>query len=485
MRVTTELQSQQAILNLQSTYGRLAKLQNQISTGNQVSSPSDNPVGAVQILQNNAVGAQLTTNLTNIQAATNVLQTSVNSITQAQNILTSVTNTALSANNPSNQAGTNSELATQVNAAINQLLGVANTQLPDGTYIFGGTASNKQPFSVTSTDPNGQPTSIAYQGNDQSSKVIVGVATTVNTLIPGDSIFQSNDAGTTVYGGVTGAKAGSGADSATGTGTLLVQHTSTSYASGSGVAPGLSSATDDTALGPAGKNKLVINDTSGDGSGGTVSLNGGPPVVYSNSDTNLLVTGPSGETVYLDTTAITPGFSGSVNLTSDGTLSVDGGVTTTPIDYSGNQTVTDGVTGATTNVDSSNIRSTGSDSLKYSDKADLFQTLIALRDTINNTQGLTSSERSAALSQQIGVLQKFSTVLTTPLGNQSTQAQFLSNLQTRTTALQTNLKEATSNIQSTDMATAIVQLQQTQTLYQAGLQLTASMNNLSLANFIK
>lgn len=136
-------------------------------------------------------------------------------------------------------------------------------------------------------------------------------------------------------------------------------------------------------------------------------------------------------------------------------------------------------------MDSTNIRQAGSSQLTYPGKTDLFQTLIQLRDTISNTQGLSSSDRSTALNQQIAELDRFSTALATPLSNQATQSQFLSSLQTRTTDLQLNLKVATSDLQSTDMAAAIVDLQQQQVLYQAGLQMTASLGQLSLVNFIK
>jgi flagellar hook-associated protein 3 FlgL len=485
MRVTTEIQSQQAILNVQMTYAKMAKLQSQISSGNQVQTASDNPIGALQILQNNTQAQQFKTDLSSIQDASGVLKTSVSALTQAQKILASVKSTALTANNPTNQPGANSALAAQVTSAINQLLTAANTQLPDGTYLFGGTASTSAPFSVTSSDSGGQPTAISYQGSNQAAQIVVGKAISVNTLLAGNSVFQTSNGGATVFSGATGAQPGTGTNTAQGTGTLQVLHTLTSFAGSSGVSAGLSSASNDTILGPSGTNNLVINDTSGDGSSGTVSLNGGPAVAFSNTDNDLMVTGPAGEVVYLDTTSIAAGFNGTSAVTSDGDLSIDGGATTTPIDFSANQVVTDGTTGAITNVNSSNIRRAGDQQVDYTGVSDIFKTLIALRDTISNTQNLSSTDRAAALTQQIGVLDQFSTALARPLGDQATQVQFLSNLQSRTVDLQTNLKEATSNIQSTDMAAAIVALQQQQTLYQAGLQLTASINQLSLANFIK
>src|SRR4051812_36036898 len=122
MRVTSQTQNAQAILNIQLNYAKLANLNTQIATGNRINSPSDDPVGTVQILQNNTQNAQLTSDLTSIQSATNVLQTSVNALTQAQTILTSVQNAALTANNVSSQTGNTSTLAAQVNSAINQLV---------------------------------------------------------------------------------------------------------------------------------------------------------------------------------------------------------------------------------------------------------------------------------------------------------------------------------------------------------------------------
>ena len=46
-----------------------------------------------------------------------------------------------------------------------------------------------------------------------------------------------------------------------------------------------------------------------------------------NSDTNLKVSAPNGDVVYVNTTAVVPGFSGNVDITADGMLSVDGGTT--------------------------------------------------------------------------------------------------------------------------------------------------------------
>ena len=79
---------------------------------------------------------------------------------------------------------------------------------------------------------------------------------TVDTYYSGAQDFQTRERQTTVYTGNTGAVAGTGTDTAIGQGTLQVRHTSTTFAAGSGVQTGVSSAASDTILGAAGAHKL-------------------------------------------------------------------------------------------------------------------------------------------------------------------------------------------------------------------------------------
>ena len=485
MRVSSEIQYNQSLLNIHSAYGKITQLQNQISSGSKLQLPSDGPLAMAQVMQNNVQDAQFTNSLSMIQDATNKLQTGVDTLTRVQDLLTNVKNLALQANNVTTSGTTNTTLANQVNTDLNQLLQYANQTLPDGSFLFVGTASTKPPFSVAATNSSGQPTSIVYNGSQQNSEEIVSPTVTATTQISGKDVFQASSRGTSVYTGTTGAAAGSGTDSATGQGTLVVSHVLTTYVGSSGVSAGSSSAAADTVIGPAEANALVINDTSGSGTGGTVSLNGGPAVTFTNLDTNLQVTGPNGAVAYINTTAISAGFNGSVSMTATGNLSTDGGATTTAIDFSGNQVVTNGSTGAVTNIDSSNVRQAGTDQVDYHGTSDLFQTLMALRDTIANTQGLSSADRSTLLQQQIGDIDRSTTNIANVVGSQSVQSQSLTNLTDQIKQLQLSLNQSTSDLQSTDTASAIVSLQQQMNLYQASLQIAAQINSMTLMNFLK
>jgi hypothetical protein len=251
------------------------------------------------------------------------------------------------------------------------------------------------------------------------------------------------------------------------------------------VQPGTSSAAGDTILGPAGANTLVIDDTSGTGASGTISLNGGPPVAFTNADTNLEVAGPNGEVVHVNTTAITPGFNGTVNITANGTLSVDGGASTQPITFSGDQVVTNSKTGAVTNVDSTKIRTTGDTSLDYTGTADAFQVLIALRNDLENASGLSSTQLSQTLSQRMGEIQQAGKGSLDATGKQSATLQSLQSLQQRLTNVQLDTKQTTSDLQSADISAVAIGIQSQQNLLSLTYASAARIMNLSLLNFLQ
>lgn len=485
MRVSSDFQYQQTLLNMQASFEQIAKLQIQITSGKRLQVASDNPTAMATVMGNKVQDTRYTNDIALVQNASAKLQTSVDTLTSVQDLLTNVKSLALQANNVTTPAATNATLAKQVNTAIDQLLQFANQTLPDGSFLFSGTASKSTPFSVTSTNAAGQPMEISYNGSNQKSEVIVSRSVTATTMLSGQDVFQSRVRASTAFIGHTGASAGTGTDNATGHGQLLVQHLSTSFAGASGVAAGTSSALKDTVIGPAGANSLVINDTSGTGASGTVSLNGGPAIAFTNLDSDLKVTGPAGEVVYLNTTGITAGFNGTVDMTATGALSVDSGATSTPIDFSGNQIVVDGVTGKVTNVNSTNIRQAGTDQIEYQGTSDIFQTLIALRDTIANTQNLSGKDRSALLQKQIAELDRSQSSIGDSIGSQSVQAQSLSNLKDHLTTLQLSLGQSTDNLEATDTAAAVVSLQQQMNLYQASLQIAAKVNTLTLMDFIR
>jgi flagellin-like hook-associated protein FlgL len=241
--------------------------------------------------------------------------------------------------------------------------------------------------------------------------------------------------------------------------------------------------TGDTILGPNGKHTLTVIDTAGDGSAGTVSLDGGPAIAFTNGDTNLKVNSNTGAIVYVNTTAITPGFNGTVNITADGTLSTDGGATTTPIDWSTNQQVTDSKSGTLINVDTSAVTSAGTESIHETGSYNAFQILINLRDDLlNNSIG--SAAQGQAISSRLNELDQVHTTILDSVGSQSSQLQGLQGLQSHVKDLQLTTQKTASDLGDADLTDLIVQMQTQSTLLQMTYAGITRMFGSSLLDFL-
>ena len=228
----------------------------------------------------------------------------------------------------------------------------------------------------------------------------------------------------------------------------------------------------------------TIDDTSGTGASGTISLDDGPAVAFTNTDTNLEITGPTGGVVYVNASAITPGFNGNVSITSNGTLSVDGGQSTVPIDFSANQIVTNSATGAVTNINSTNITQTGTDQINYPGTYDAFQILMAIRDDLQNPQ-LSEAQLAQSLSASIGELQRVQGSVQTIVGKQSSDLSNLQAFQNQMQDLQLGTQENIGNFQGADMTQVILQLQAQQNQLQATLLTASNLLDQSLVSFLK
>ena len=475
---------QNAIIGNQQITAQLQALQAQATTGQKFAQVSDDPAAALSLLSTTDQEQRLTAHLANIQSATTALNTSVAALQQVNDIFTQAKSLAIQASSANNDPTSYAALADQINGLINNLLTAANTQ-SNGTYVFSGTASATKPFTIASQDSSGNVQRVGYQAAAAGASATVADAQQVELYYPGSSVFQMQNRQTAVFSGTTGAAPGTGTDSATSQAALTIQHTATTFAAGSGVQAGTNSAAGDTILGPAGAHTLQITDTSGNGTAGTVSLDGGPAIAFTNADTNLRVTNNTGDVAFLDTSAITAGFNGNVALTASGNMSIDGGATSTPLTFSGNQAVTDGTTGAVTFVDTTKVVRAGTEIVQYPGTSDAFQALISLRDDLNNVNHLSSADQLKALTGHIADLDNVSTHILSTLGQQSASLQSLGSLQSHLTALQLSAKETIGNVGNADITDVVVKLQSYEQLLQLSLAAFAQIHSISLLNYLK
>ncbi|MDR3684959.1 MAG: hypothetical protein P4L11_14620 [Geothrix sp.] len=206
LRTPTTDQYSQSLLNLQNVQAQIAQNTLRLSSGNQITSPGDNPTGAASILDfQNSIQAN-TQFLQQATSANNLLQSAADAfsgVIDGVNNLQVLAQQALS-NTTSASAGPAS-LAPQVDAIRSNLLSLANTQY-QGVYVFAGAQTTTQPFTNSGLTYNGNVPPLP------SDYINLNVSATsqVTTNIPGSTAFGTGTSGdlfkavNDLYNGLTG-----------------------------------------------------------------------------------------------------------------------------------------------------------------------------------------------------------------------------------------------------------------------------------------
>ncbi|HZV04096.1 MAG TPA: flagellar hook-associated protein FlgL [Gemmataceae bacterium] len=186
LRITSQVIASNAIAYAQQATGQLAILQQEASTGLRILQPSDDPLAALQVLSDKAQNNRLSIYHQNISDVQSKLNSSVSTLNQVSNLLAQAKDLALQGSNSTNSTDSFQAMATQVSSILNEVLQLANTQ-QNGQYLYGGTASQTQPFTLNA---QGQ---VVYNGSAQSMSEPIGEGQQVQTLYAGSQVFQSPD----------------------------------------------------------------------------------------------------------------------------------------------------------------------------------------------------------------------------------------------------------------------------------------------------
>jgi flagellar hook-associated protein 3 FlgL len=193
--------------NIAAQDAQINTLEEELSTGYSVQTPDQNP-GAFEVatIANDQVSA-----LTNDTATQNSISTQLDSVSTAyasvSKLYDNVQSIMLQSLNGATSPQELTTLSTQISSAAQQLLGLANTTAPDGSYLFAGTRTTITPF-----QPNSDGT-IVYLGDAGQSQSQISPDTTTSSVANGQ-VFTSALAG-------NGYSTVAASSSNTGTGTLL------------------------------------------------------------------------------------------------------------------------------------------------------------------------------------------------------------------------------------------------------------------------
>lgn len=157
-------------LNLDQT--QLQTLQSQLTSGQNITQPSDNPSGVVAVMDLSSQQVRFNQYQTNAQAGLTVAQLANGTMNNAVNVLQNARTVLLQAGEPGVTSSSAAGLIAALQSDYQTLQGMANTQYM-GNAIFGGTSGQSAAY-----DSAGN-----YVGTNQSPATTVGPGFSANTVV--------------------------------------------------------------------------------------------------------------------------------------------------------------------------------------------------------------------------------------------------------------------------------------------------------------
>ncbi len=182
MRISTSQIYSANIRSLNTLQVQIAHTTLQMSTGQRILSPADDPVGAARATELTQSAATNTQYATNRTAAINTLSLSQGVLESVTYLLQDVQETALTAGNGSISDTSRQALATDVQSRLQDLLGLANSTDGMGNFLYSGAQGNVKPFAETAGG-------VVFQGDDVQRKVQVASSRQISSTDSGADIF--------------------------------------------------------------------------------------------------------------------------------------------------------------------------------------------------------------------------------------------------------------------------------------------------------
>lgn len=175
-----------------STMGRqqidLLNSQQQLSTGNRVVNPSDDPVAAARALEVTQSISRIALEKNNQGTANDALKSLDSQLGAIGDILQYVREKTVQAGNSSLSTEDRKYLATDIRQQFDALLNLANSRDETGEYLFSGYKGDTQPFSGSIMD-------VSYNGDEGSRSLQVSNTRLLPTSVAGSELFMKIPSG--------------------------------------------------------------------------------------------------------------------------------------------------------------------------------------------------------------------------------------------------------------------------------------------------
>ncbi|MET0617694.1 MULTISPECIES: flagellar hook-associated protein FlgL [Rhodanobacteraceae] len=184
MRISTSWGAQQAVNQMLDRQYQLSQTQLALGNGKAIQTPSDNPAAAARAVDVSSASAQNDQYTRNINSATTRLSTEETALTSAGNILDRIRSITLEGVNGTQTDESRQSIATELRQTLNQLVALGNSKDGQGEYIFAGSRTTTQPFTIDGL-------SVSYGGDQTQRMVAAAAGLQVATGDSGDDVFMS------------------------------------------------------------------------------------------------------------------------------------------------------------------------------------------------------------------------------------------------------------------------------------------------------
>lgn len=186
-RVTQSMLSTNMLRNLNTSYSKMSKLQDNLTTGRKFTRASDDPVAAVKGMDYRVQLDKIGQFSRNTNELTAWVDTTDSTLNEVGNALTRVQELITQAANDTNTADEREKIAVEITQIKAQIQDLANTQL-GGKYIFSGTHTSKPLFENGAiADPTNFP------GLTRNVEIEVGDNIYMQANVPGHDLCKGID----------------------------------------------------------------------------------------------------------------------------------------------------------------------------------------------------------------------------------------------------------------------------------------------------
>ncbi|MES2606254.1 MAG: flagellar hook-associated protein FlgL, partial [Pseudomonadota bacterium] len=183
MRIATSQFYRQAMTAMQQQSSKLQQTQLQLTTGLKILRPSDDPSGAVKVLNLNANLGEVDQYNRNLSLAKTEISRQEDVLQSINDSLQRVRELTVQANNPTNHDSARVSIAKEIDQRMHEIVSLANSRDANGEYLFAGTQNTTTPF----VQSGGQ---FIYQGDQAIRKIQIGEGQNMVVRDSGDNIFM-------------------------------------------------------------------------------------------------------------------------------------------------------------------------------------------------------------------------------------------------------------------------------------------------------